>query len=94
MNLEIGTKVYPNDNSFSFNITKDEESKVFLAGRNTPIEDAKLVEIISEPFEEYLPDWNETYEFVHVKYEGDIYRILNNFCVEKSESNNKSDYLT
>jgi hypothetical protein len=71
------------DNSYSFNVSLDENSKVFLAGRDNPHEEAQLIEVISEPFEERDSIWNELREFVYVKYEGDIYRVLNDLSVDK-----------
>jgi hypothetical protein len=86
MNLKIGTFCYLLDNSYSFNVSLDENSKVFLAGRDNPHEEAQLIEVISEPFEERDSIWNELREFVYVKYEGDIYRVLNDLSVDKPES--------
>ena len=99
MNLEIGTFAYPTDNSYSFNWTKDEETKEYLAGREEPYEPAKLVEIESEPYMQFA--YRETrngwyrdveYEFVNVRYNGNLYRVLNRFTMklDKSENHTKS----
>lgn len=92
--MEIGTKCYPIDNSYCFNITTNEDSNIKLAGTNC--EPPKLVEIVSKPYNfEYINVIGEkgTNEFVNVKFSNNIYRVLNNFQFDYQECDHDGSEL-
>jgi hypothetical protein len=78
-NIPIGEFAYPRDNSWAYNLTKNEACTLSLAGVWGT--EAKEVKVISEPYIHKIESWGKSseHEFVNVEYENQTIRILNNF---------------
>ena len=66
---------YPIDNSQSICLTNPNITEPRLAGDYRT--GAKLVQIISKPYNVYIDGWGHKAEFINVLYEGNKYRVLN-----------------
>lgn len=90
---DIGDMLYPCDNSFIHNVTENKAGDILLAG--SQYTSAKQVKIISPPYKETINIWNGPieYEFVNVKYEDNIYRVLNTFSVTQISTTKYLDHL-
>jgi hypothetical protein len=84
-NWKIGDKVYPVDNSWVFNITTMSDSYVNLCGAYG--ESPKCVTVVSGPYTELVESMGRilTIEFRTVLWDGELYRVTNNFVDSASD---------
>jgi hypothetical protein len=79
-NFKIGDECYTVDNSYLWNKTKNIDGHITQPLAGTDRLPQVKVKVVSEPYDFEITnvlDTRETYEFIDVEYNGDIYRVLN-----------------
>lgn len=92
---KIGEFLYPSDNGYSKNLTNIfHKGEIMLAGNAW--KKPELVEVISEPYKStvsYVGITPTEHEFVNVKFNGEIYRVLNMFYNDLHEREDEIEMI-